>query len=51
MITEILSCDDGESINFPRWIPYYPETLPGTSFNYMNERQEENERYDITSQI
>ena len=31
--------------------PYYPETLPATLLNYMNQRQEESELYDITSQI
>ena len=31
--------------------PYYAKTLPATFLNCMNQRQEENERYDITSQI
>ena len=31
--------------------PYYPKTLPAPFLNYMNQRQEENELYDITSQI
>ena len=31
--------------------PYYPKTLPTTFLNYMNQRHEENERYDITFQI
>ena len=31
--------------------PYYPKTLEATFLNYMKQRQVENERYDITSQI
>ena len=31
--------------------PYYPKTLAATFLNYMKQRQVENERYDITSQI
>ena len=39
------------SHKFFKMDPYYPKTLPTTFLNYMNQRQEENERYDITSQI
>ena len=31
--------------------PYYPKTLPAAFLNYMNQQQEKNELYDITSQI
>ena len=31
--------------------PYYPKTLPATFLNNMNERKEEKEIYDMTSQI
>ena len=31
--------------------PCYPNTLSATFFNYMNQRQEEDEIYDLTSQI
>ena len=31
--------------------PYYLKTLPATFLNYINQRQEENVLYDITSQI
>ena len=31
--------------------PYDPKTLPATFFNYMNQRQKENELHDITFQI
>ena len=31
--------------------PYYSKILPATFLNYMNQRQEEKENYDITSQI
>ena len=31
--------------------PYYPKTLAATFLNYMKQRQVENERYNITSQI
>ena len=31
--------------------PYYPKSLAATFLNYMKQRQVENERYDITSQI
>ena len=31
--------------------PCYPKVLAATFLNYMNQRQEENEKYDLTSQI
>ena len=31
--------------------PCYPKTLPAAFLNYMNQQQEKNELYDITSQI
>ena len=36
---------------FLKMDPYYPKTLPTTFLNYMNQRQDENERHDITAQI
>ena len=31
--------------------PYYPKTLPETFLNYMNQRKEENEKYNFPDLI
>ena len=38
-------------IKFFKIDSYYPKTLAATFLNYMNQRMEEKESYDITSQI
>ena len=47
VMIENLSCDFGESKQIFKMDSDYPKTF----LNYMNQRQVENERYDITSQI
>ena len=37
--------------DFLKMDPYYPKTLPAAFLNYMNQRQEESELYNVTSQI
>ena len=48
MTMEILMKTDDE---FFKIDPCYPKALAATFLNYMNQRQEENEKYDLTSQI
>ena len=51
VMIEILSWLWWKQIKFFKMDPYYFKILPATFLNYTNQRQEQKENYDITSQI